>query len=104
MYDLEYAQDPIHFNPHEHFVYVRKYQDEVLLFVLNFDDKCANMRIRIPQEAFDFLNWTPKQQYNYIDLLQEEDKGTALFSPDDDFHVTIPAWKGKIFKLTLNHK
>lgn len=104
MYDLEYAQDPIHFNPHEHFVYVRKYQDEVLLFVLNFDDKCANMRIRIPQEAFDFLNWTPKQHYNYIDLLQEEDKGTALFSPDDDFHVTIPAWKGKIFKLTLNHK
>lgn len=104
MYDLEYAQDPIHFNPHEHFVYVRKYQDEVLLFVLNFDDKCANMRVRIPQEAFDFLNWTPKQHYNYIDLLQEEDKGTALFSPDDDFHVTIPAWKGKIFKLTLNHK
>ena len=104
MYDLEYAQDPIHFNPHEHFVYVRKYQDEVLLFVLNFDDKCANMRVRIPQETFDFLNWTPKQHYNYIDLLQEEDKGTALFSPDDDFHVTIPAWKGKIFKLTLNHK
>ena len=104
MYDLEYAQDPIHFNPHEHFVYVRKYQDEVLLFVLNFDDKCANIRVRIPQETFDFLNWTPKQHYNYIDLLQEEDKGTALFSPDDDFHVTIPAWKGKIFKLTLNHK
>ncbi|MBO7234588.1 MAG: alpha-amylase family protein [Paludibacteraceae bacterium] len=104
MYDLEYAQDPIHFNSHEHFVYVRKYQDEVLLFVLNFDDKCANMRIRIPQEAFDFLQWKPNQNYNYIDLLQEEDMGTAIFSPDNDFAVKLPAWKGKIFKLTLNNK
>ena len=104
MYDLEYAQDVANFNPHEHFVYLRKYNDEIILIVLNFDDKPANMRIRIPQEAFDHLKWKPGQKYNYCDLLQEEDKGSTVFTPDKDFEVQLQAWKGKIFKLTLTEK
>ena len=104
MYDLEYAQDVANFNPHEHFVYLRKYNDEIILIVLNFDDKPANMRIRIPQEAFDHLKWKPRQKYNYCDLLQEEDKGSTVFTPDKDFEVQLQAWKGKIFKLTLTEK
>lgn len=104
MYDLEYAQDVANFNPHEHFVYLRKYNDEIILIVLNFDDKPANMHIRIPQEAFDHLKWKPGQKYNYCDLLQEEDKGSTVFTPDKDFEVQLQAWKGKIFKLTLTEK
>ncbi len=104
MYDLEYAQDVANFNPHEHFVYLRQYNDEIILIVLNFDDKPANMRIRIPQEAFDYLEWKPGQKYNYCDLLQEEDKGSTVFTPDKDFEVQLQAWKGKIFKLTLTEK
>ena len=104
MYDLEYAQDVANFNPHEHFVYLRKYNDEIILIVLNFDDKPANMRIKIPQEAFDHLKWKPGQKYNYCDLLQEEDKGSTVFTPDKDFEVQLQAWKGKIFKLTLTEK
>lgn len=104
MYDLEYAQDVANFNPHEHFVYLRKYNDEIILIVLNFDDKPANMRIRIPQEAFDHLKWKPGQKYNYCDLLQEEDKGSTVFTPDKNFEVQLQAWKGKIFKLTLTEK
>ena len=104
MYDLEYAQDVANFNPHEHFVYLRKYNDAIILIVLNFDDKPANMRIKIPQEAFDHLKWKPGQKYNYCDLLQEEDKGSTVFTPDKDFEVQLQAWKGKIFKLTLTEK
>lgn len=100
MYDLEYAQNTAHFNSHEHFVYVRKHEDDLLLFVLNFDDKVANIYIHIPQEAFEHLQWTPGLKWNYVDLLQSEDKGTAVFAPNEEFAVTLPAWKGKIFKLT----
>ena len=104
MYDLEYAQDATHFNQHEHFVYLRKYEDEILLIVLNFDDKGANIHIHIPQEAFDHLNWKKNLKWNYVDLLQEEDQGIARFSPDEDFVVTLPPWKGKIYKLTQNKR
>lgn len=100
MYDLKYAQQSSNFNPHEHFTYIRKYKNQVLLFVLNFDDKAADIHIHIPAEAFDYLQITPGTKWNYKELLNEQEHDTCVLSPDNNFITNLQAWKGKIYKLT----
>ncbi len=102
MYDLEYANfNNPNFNTHEQFSYIRKYEDELLLFVLNFDDKELYTEVRIPLEAFQFLDLSVDQHYSGINLLDESEKISHIFlSPDVYFKTILPPWKGKIFKLT----
>ena len=100
MYDLEYAQYPERFNKHEQYTYIRKFKNELLLFALNFDDKQVDIDIHIPQEAFEYLNISQDSQYNYVNLLDEDEKGICTLSSDNDFNTQLNAWKGKIYKLT----
>lgn len=100
MYDLEYAQYPERFNKHEQYTYIRKFKNELLLFALNFDDKQVDIDIHIPQEAFEYLNISQDSQYNYVNLLDEDEKGICTLSSDNDFNTRLDAWKGKIYKLT----
>ncbi|MGB4270422.1 MAG: alpha-amylase, partial [Spirochaetota bacterium] len=102
MYDLEYANfNNPNFNTHEQFSYIRKYEDELLLFVLNFDDKELYTEVRIPLEALQFLELPIDQHYSVINLLDESEKISHIFlSPDVYFKTTLPPWRGKIFKLT----
>ena len=100
MYDLEYAQYPERFNQHEQFTYIRKFKDEILLFALNFDDKQVYIDIRIPQEAFEYLNIAQDSLYDYVNLFDENEKGTCTLSSGHDFNAQLEAWKGKIYKLT----
>jgi len=107
MYDLEYAQGE-GFNKHEHFAYIRHYQApakgkkagkaETLLVVLNFDDKQADMQVRIPAEAFAYLELQPSDSITLCDLLTEQTVTTS-FTPDKPVCISLPAWKGAIFKL-----
>ncbi|HOJ66133.1 MAG TPA: alpha-amylase family glycosyl hydrolase [Paludibacteraceae bacterium] len=101
MYDLEYANfNNPHFDTHEQFAYIRKFKDEMLLFVLNFDDKELYTEVRIPLEAFQYLELMPGCQYKAVNLLDEvETIEQITLIPDMIFKISIPAWKGKIFKF-----
>ena len=117
MYDLEYAQAD-GFNRHEHYAYIRHYtppaqqhkagrpkavpeKEETVLAVLNFDDKQAQIHVRIPQEAFDHLGITPKDdEVLFTDLLTGTEYRGA-FCPDRPFVITLPAWKGALLKAEL---
>jgi glycosidase len=101
MYDLEYANfNNPHFDTHEQFAYIRKFKDEMLLVVLNFDDKELYTEVRIPLEAFQFLELMPGCQYKAVNLLDEvETIEQITLIPDMIFKISIPAWKGKIFKF-----
>lgn len=102
MYDLEYAQGD-GFNKHEQYAYIRHYaakngKAETLLCILNFDDKQVDLRVRIPAEAFSFLNLRPQTAAELTDLLT----GTTYLSditPDQPVCITLPAWKGAILKI-----
>lgn len=102
MYDLEFANfENNKFNTHEQYAYFRKFEDELLLVVLNFDDKHLDTEVCFPYEAFQYLELKEGQTYNVVNLLNESDKFPLFtLSSKEPFVVNMPAWKGMILKLT----
>ena len=104
MYDLEYFnfENP-KFNSHEQFAYFRKHNDELLLFALNFHDTHLDTEIRIPREAFQYMNIEEGLAYSWQNLLDENEKcDNVVLSSDKVFEIQLPAWTGKILKFKLN--
>jgi glycosidase len=101
MYDLEFANfDNVKFNTHEQYAYFRKYNDELLLFVLNFDDKFLDTEVHFPFEAFQYLNLKEGQNYKVTNLMDESEKFPLLtLSSKQSFITYMPPWKGLILKL-----
>lgn len=102
MYDLEYAnfENP-KFNSHEQFAYFRKHNDNLLLIILNFHDTHIDTELKIPLEAFQYLNIMPNENYSCVNLLDESIfYPSVCLSPDITFKTQMPPWKGFIFKLT----
>ena len=97
MYDLVYAQGE-GFNKHEHYAYIRKYKQQTLLVVLNFDDHQTDIQVRIPQEAFDHLQQAEQVPVTATDLLTGNEY-TFPFSPHTPVCLTLPAWKGVVLKI-----
>lgn len=97
MYDLEYAQNE-GFNKHEQFAYIRKYKHQLLLVVLNFDDRQVDMQVRIPREAFEHLGLTEMPMAEATDLLTGEEYRFPL-TAHTLVCLTLPAWKGVILKV-----
>lgn len=104
MYDLEYFnfENP-KFNSHEQFAYFRKHNDELLLFALNFHDTHLDTEIRIPREAFQYLDFAEGLTLSWVNLLDENEKcDKVVLSSDKVFEIQLPAWTGKILKFKLN--
>lgn len=83
-YDLcycNYASDG--FNPDRHFAFLRDFEDETLLIVCNFSKNDAEMRISIPEHAFNWMKMPESEGFNH----------TMPVS------VHVPATKGVIIKL-----
>lgn len=100
MFDLEYANmNQSQFNTHEQFAFIRKFENEILLIICNFDDKVRDTAVTIPVEAFDYLN-IEKATYKCTDLLgnYKFDK-TVILQPENKFGVNMKPWTGMILKL-----
>lgn len=97
MYDLTYAQGE-GFNKHEHYAYIRKHKQHILLVVLNFDDRQCDISVRIPQEAFAHLQQPEYAMVEAIDLLTNTPY-TFPLSAHTPVCLTLPAWKGVILKI-----
>ena len=97
MYDLEYAQGE-GFNKHEQYAYIRKYKQQILLIILNFDDRQRDISVRIPQEAFAHLHQPEYAMVQATDLLTGTEY-TFPFSAHTPICLTLPAWKGVILKI-----
>ena len=83
-YDLcycNYASDG--FNPDRHFAFLRDFEDETLLIVCNFSKNDAEMRISIPEHAFNWMKMPESEEFNH----------TMPVS------VHVPATNGVIIKL-----
>ena len=71
------------FDKDRHFVWLRDYEDETLLIAANFSGKDADMEIRIPAHAFDWLGMPVTESLN----------------PDTSLRVHVPAMDGVIVRL-----
>ena len=101
MYDLEYAQTE-NFNRRHHFTYIRKHEDEALLFVLNFDDRDDDLKINIPREAFAYLDMPSGCKVQMRDILNDEDLGETILSSDNPLFFNVKRWTGRIVKIMWN--
>lgn len=101
MYDLEFANyDNPKFNSHEQYAYFRKYNEELILIVLNFHDKDLDTIVQFPLEAFQYLNLEEGNRYNCVNLLDESETLSSIsLSSKQTLRIPITAWKGKILKL-----
>lgn len=98
MYDLEYAQGE-GFNKHEQYTYIRHYEGETLLMILNFDDRKVDCTVRIPQEAFQHLHIAEKDEAKATDLLTGTEIAINGFNHQQPIHVSLEAWTGMILKI-----
>lgn len=83
-YDLcycNYASDG--FNPDRHFAFLRDFEDETLLIVCNFSKNDADMKISIPEHAFNWMKMHESEGFNHTTPVS----------------VHVPATNGVIIKL-----
>ena len=98
MYDVTYAQGE-GFNKHEQYAYIRKHGDETLLVVLNFDDRQVDVQVRIPADAFVYLEQDEMAKVQMTDLLTGQVYENKSFNSVEPVRLTLPAWKGVILKV-----
>lgn len=83
-YDLcycNYASDG--FNPDKHFAFLRDFEDETLLIVCNSSKNDADMKISIPEHAFNWMKMPESEEFNHTTPVS----------------VHVPATNGVIIKL-----
>ncbi|WP_080905299.1 alpha-amylase family glycosyl hydrolase [Parabacteroides sp. Marseille-P3160] len=102
-YDLTYANMANNgFNPKRQFAFIRKYENEVLLVVVNFDTSRQSVRIRIPEEAFTFLGIEDNQAAHIQNLLSGKKEGIATLTSAYPYELTLPPYGGALLKFTYD--
>ncbi|WP_455637706.1 alpha-amylase family glycosyl hydrolase [Parabacteroides sp.] len=101
-YDLMYANtgNP-YFNTHRQYVFMRKYQKDVLLVVVNFDRSEQKVRVKIPSDAFVTLGFNDNKPAVMTDLLTGESTISTLTTACP-YQLTLPAYSGRILKFTYS--
>ncbi len=101
LYDLEYAnfENP-HFNTNKQFAFLRKFENELLLIVVNFNSNEANIKISIPLEVFDFLQIENGKQVFVNDILNaDKEEFKTILTSKDKFEVTVLKHSACILKI-----
>lgn len=100
-YDLTYSNlEGCAFNEHKQYTFIRKYENEVLLIVVNFDESPVQVGINIPQHAFDFMNIPQAEECKSIDLLSDS-KETICFTTNKLTQIKLEGCSGKILKIKI---
>ena len=98
MYDLQYAQGD-GFNRARQFVFLRHVEGDLLLVVVNFDDRRVDLRINIPTDAFVYLGLEACTHARMTDLLNGGESFTQPFTDEQPVCLSLDAWKGAIIKI-----
>ncbi len=88
------------FNEHRQFAFLRKYEEELLLVVVNFEPNQVHVAINIPYHAFDCLQMQLQSECEATELLTGNIERLPLM-PDQTTPVTINAMSGKILKFKM---
>lgn len=77
------------FNPHHQFAYLRHYDADTILIIVNFSESSADIAVNMPDHAFDCLHIAPGL-YDSVDLLTGSRTQLEL-SPDAPLSCSVPA-------------
>lgn len=99
-FDLMYVNPQTwKFNPRHEFAFLRKFEDEVLLVVVNFGADRVNTSVNIPAHAFDFLG-LPEKEVRTIDLLTGQEMDIEL-KRDGAVDMDLRPYTGRIYKFSI---
>lgn len=97
-FDLMYVNPTSdNFDASRQYAFIRKFKDDTLLVVANFSDNDVNIKVNIPQHAFDYLQ-LPTGIMQATDLMNGE-KSAVCLSANSPVKLTIKANCGKILKI-----
>lgn len=100
-FDLMYANlNGWKFNGDKQYAFMRKYEQELLLIIVNFDSTPVNIAINIPTHAFDYLSIPQNEEYMATDLLTGIEEKLSLL-PYKATDISINAMSGKVMKFKL---
>ncbi len=100
-FDLMYANPHTEgFNPHRQYAFLRKYKNELLIIVANFDERDTQVAVNIPTHAFDYFHLPELQSVEATELLT----GTTItltLSPEGPIILNLPGYSGIIVKIEI---
>ena len=100
-FDLMYANlNGWRFNEHKQYTFLRKHENELLFFIVNFDNQAVDVAINVPSHAFDYLQLPQIDSYAATDLLTGKTEKITLL-PYKATEAKLAAHSGKILKITL---
>lgn len=99
-FDLMYVNlDNDCFDANRQYAFLRKYGNELLIIIANFDDRDVSVGIRIPDHAFDVLEIEP--QYGECTELLGGAVTTCSIHPDRMFYSAVSADNAVVWKIKL---
>lgn len=99
-YDLMYVNPSSeNFNNEKQFAFLRKKDNELLVVVVNFDDRDVNIQVRIPSHAFEYLA-IPEKKYKAKDLLSGDTQDVVL-SNDCLVPMSLVSRGSRVWKITI---
>lgn len=100
-YDLMYANmNGWRFNEHRQYAFLRKFERELLLFVVNFEPFKADVAVNIPSHAFDFLHLPQMDFCKAVDLLTGKEEAITL-QPNHATETMVEGWNAKVLKISF---
>ncbi len=99
-FDLMYAnQENPSIDTRKQFVFLRSFDKELLLIAVNFSNRPCQMRVNIPQHAFETLG-LQQGQCSAKELLSGNAM-QAMLSPEEPFPTEVAANNAVIWKISL---
>ncbi len=103
-YDLMYANlRNEHFNPGRQYAFVRRYGQEIVLVVVNFDNRDAEVDINIPEHLFEFFSLQPTDNVK-ADGLLSDCPFYISFSSQHPTRLLVSANNGRMLKFHLEKR
>ena len=102
-YDLMYTNKHLSTNGNRLYIYLRAFEQEVILIVVNFNNDEQTVHIMIPPEAFQLLHIPDNHAAKLTDLCTGNQSISAL-TIACPYRITVPAYSGKILKFDYNEK
>ncbi len=100
-FDLMYVNyENWKFNSHKQYAFLRKYESELLIVLVNFDLQPVEIAVNLPSHAFDFMKIPQQDTVEAVDLLSGKKENIALL-PYKPMETTVGRYGAKILKVHL---
>jgi len=76
--------------------------NELLVIVVNFDDRQANVKINFPDHAFETMKIVPGK-YEALELIGGDKEMKELLSPEIPFACALSGYGAAVWKIELKN-